>query len=231
MKIDILTLFPEMFRGPFDESIIKRAVEKGLVEIDIHDLRKWATDKHGTVDDRPYGGGTGMIIKIDVVDRAIEELKVKDEKRKTTTKNSKIILLTPQGKVFNQGIAKEFSKLDYVILIAGHYEGFDDRIRNLVDEEISIGDYVLTGGEIAAMVVVDSVVRLVPGVVGKEASLAEESFNQNLLEYPQYTRPEEFKGQKVPEVLLSGNHAEIAKWRRGQAEERTRERRPDLFIQ
>ena len=129
MKIDILTLFPEMFRGPFDESIIKRAVEKGLVEIDIHDLRKWATDKHGTVDDRPYGGGTGMIIKIDVVDRAIEELKVKDEKRKTTTKNSKIILLTPQGKVFNQGIAKEFSKLDYVILIAGHYEGFDERIR------------------------------------------------------------------------------------------------------
>ena len=231
MKIDILTLFPEMFRGPFDESIIKRAVEKGLVEIDIHDLRKWATDKHGTVDDRPYGGGTGMIIKIDVVDRAIEELKVKDEKRKTTTKNSKIILLTPQGKVFNQGIAKEFSKLDYVILIAGHYEGFDDRIRNLVDEEISIGDYVLTGGEIAAMVVVDSVVRLVPGVVGKEASLAEESFNQNLLEYPQYTRPEEFKGQKVPEVLLSGNHAEIAKWRREQAEKRTKERRPELFIQ
>ena len=229
MKIDILTLFPEMFRGPFDESIIKRAVEKGLVEIDIHDLRKWATDKHGTVDDRPYGGGTGMIIKIDVVDRAIEELKVKDEKRKTTTKNSKIILLTPQGKVFNQGIAKEFSKLDYVILIAGHYEGFDERIReHLVDEEISIGDYVLTSGELPAMVLTDAIARLVPGVLVKEEAAIRESFENGLLEHPQYTRPDEYKGWSVPELLKSGNHKEIEEWRESQALKKTKKVRPDL---
>ena len=226
MKIDILTLFPEMFAGPFEESIIKRAQEKGLVEINIHNLRNWAKDERGTVDDRPYGGGPGMILMPQPIFDAVES--IKSEIRST---KSEIILLTPQGQKFDQQKARTLSKLGHLILITGHYEGFDERIRNLVDEEISIGDYVLTGGEIAAMVMVDSVVRLIPGVVGKEASLAEESFSQNLLEYPQYTRPEEFKGQKVPEVLLSGNHAEIAKWRRGQAEERTRERRPDLFIQ
>lgn len=220
MRVDIVTIFPEMFKGPFEESILKRAQEKGLVEIKIHDLRDWATDAHKTVDDRPYGGGAGMVMRVDVIARAITQLK---------TQNSKIILLTPQGQKFNQAKAQELAKQEHLILIAGHYEGVDERVRSLVDEEISIGDYVLTGGELPAMVVVDAVVRLIPGVLGKEESLSEESFNQDLLEYPQYTRPEEFKGTKAPEVLLSGNHAEIAKWRQGQSVKRTRARRPDLI--
>ncbi len=229
MKIDIVTIFPEMFKGPFEESIINRAQGKKIVEINIHDLRQWTEDKHKTVDDRPYGGGAGMVMRVDVIARAITKLKT-PAFLKTSVGQTKTILLTPQGKTFSQQSARELSKLDHLIFICGHYEGFDERIRSLVDEEISIGDYVLTGGELPAMVVVDAVVRLIPGVLGKEESLEEESFSPPAggLEYPQYTRPEEFKGMKVPEVLLSGNHAEIAKWRKEQAGKRTKERRSDL---
>lgn len=207
MKIDILTLFPEMFKGPFGESIIKRAQEKGFVEIKIHNLRDWAVDKYKSVDDKPYGGGAGMILRIDVVDAAITKLQ---------TPNSKIILLDATGETFNQQKAKELSKLEHLILIAGHYEGVDHRVHeHLVDEVISIGNYVLTGGELPAMVIADAVVRLIPGAI-EPASLKEESHSKKgYLEYPQYTRPEEYKSWKVPEVLLSGHHAEIKKWRKG----------------
>lgn len=218
MKIDIVTIFPKMFAGPFEESMIKRAQDRGLVEVKIHDLRDWAEDKRGTVDDKPYGGGPGMVMRVDVIERAISDLG-----------KAKVILLTPQGQTFKQGKARELAKADHLILIAGHYEGFDERIRRLTDEEVSIGDYVLTGGELPAMVIVDAIVRLIPGVVGKEASLQEESFTSGLLEYPQYTRPEKFRGMKVPEILLSGNHAAIAKWRQDQAKKRTQQRRPDLI--
>lgn len=221
MRIDILTLFPEMFRGPFDESIIKRAQEKSLVEIKIHNLRNWSKDEHKTVDDRPYGGGLGMILKVDIMASALNNLK---------TKNCKIILLTPQGKTFNQTKAKELSELEHLILICGHYEGFDERIRkHLVDEEISIGDFVLTGGEIPAIVITDSIVRLIAGVLKSPEATEFESFSENLLEYPQFTRPEEFNGWKVPEILLSGNHAEIAKWRKNQSFIKTKAKRPDLL--
>jgi tRNA (guanine37-N1)-methyltransferase len=223
MIIDIVTIFPQMFKGPFEESMIKRAQEKGLVEIKIHDLRQWAGDARGTVDDKPYGGGPGMILMVEPIYKAIAALK---------QPNSRVILMTPQGKKFDQHQTRKLAKLDHLILIAGHYEGFDERVSSLVDEEISIGDYVLTGGELPAMVIIDAVVRLIPGVLGKTESLQEESFSPSTgsgLEYPQYTRPEEFKGMKVPEILLSGNHAEIAKWRKDQAEKRTQKRRPDLL--
>jgi len=221
MQIDILTLFPKMFKGPFDESIVKRAQEKGLVKIKIHNLRNWATNKHGTVDDRPYGGGAGMIMRVDAIERAI--LKIKNQK-------SKIILLTPQGKVFNQKTAKKLSKHDHLILICGHYEGIDERVReNLVDEEISIGDYILTGGELPAMIVTDAIVRLIPNVLKKPEAIKEESFSKNLLEFPQYTRPADFKNWKVPKVLLSGDHKKIEKWRKKKALEKTKKRRPDLL--
>lgn len=220
MKIDILTLFPEMFKGPFDFSLIKRAKKTDKVEINTHNLRDWTTDKHKTVDSKPFGGGPGMVMMIEVIDRAINKLK---------TKHSKVVLLSPQGKVFNQKMSEKFSKESHLIFICGHYEGFDERIRQLVNEEISIGDYVLTGGEIPAMVIIDSVVRLLPGVVGNKESIKDESFSQNLLEYPQYTRPSNYKGMKVPKVLLSGNHSEITKWRKEKAKERTKERRPDLI--
>lgn len=230
MKIDILTLFPKMFKGPFDESIVKRAIEKKLVEINIHNLRKWTKDKHKTVDDRPYGGGTGMILKVDIIDHALSSLKTKTLK----LSNSKTLLLSPQGKVFNQKKAQKLSKLNHLILLCGHYEGFDERIRkNLVDEEISIGDYVLTGGEIPAMVLADSITRLIPGVLEKEEAVENESFSklkiENLLEYPQYTRPANFKGWKVPEILLSGDHKKIEKWRKKKALEKTQKTRPDLI--
>ena len=210
MKIDIITLFPEMFKGPFEESIVKRAQEKELVEINIHNLRDWATDKHKTLDDRPYGGGGGMVLMVKPIYEALKDLKAK---------NSKVVLLTPQGKVFNQKKAQEFSKLKHLILIAGHYEGFDERIReHLIDEEISIGNYVLTGGELPAMVVIDSIVRLIPGVLGTEESLSDETHSEpGHVKYPVYTRPESFKGWKVPEILLSGNHKEIEKWRKKKA--------------
>ena len=222
MKIDILTLFPKMFQGPFGESIVKRAQEKELVKVQIHNLRDWAIDKRGTVDDRPYGGGAGMILMIQPIYDAIESLKSKIKSSK-----SKIILLTPRGKTFNQKKAQELSQLDEIILICGHYEGFDERIRNFVDEEISIGNFVLTGGEIPAMAITDTIVRLLPGVLKKEEANQVESFSpgltklagssfksQALIEYPQYTRPEEFHGLKAPEVLLSGNHQKILEWKR-----------------
>lgn len=199
-----------MFVGPFGESMVKRAQENTAVEIKIHDLRDWTEDNHRSVDDRPYGGGAGMVMRVDVVDRALLDLKskAKSEKRK-------VVLLSAKGKPYIQEKAMEFAKLDQLILIAGHYEGVDERVaENLVDEEIRIGDYVLTGGELPAMVVTDSVVRLLPGVLGNEESAKEESHSSpGYLEYPQYTRPEEYKGWRVPEVLLSGNHAEIDKWR------------------
>lgn len=220
MKIDILTLFPDMYRGPFDESIIKRAQNNKLVEINIHNLRDWAKDSHKSVDDRPYGGGVGMILRVDIINLALNDLK---------SDNSKVVLLTPQGITFNQKKARELSKIDHLILISGHYEGFDERIRSLVDEEISIGDFVLTGGEIPAMLITDAVVRLIPGVLKKEEATQFESYSEGLLEYPQYTRPEVFNGQKVPEVLLSGNHKEIIKWRTEKAQEKTKKQRPDLL--
>lgn len=233
MKIDVITIFPQMFRGPLDESILKRAQDKSLVNIHIHDLRQWAADKHKSVDNSPYGGGPGMVMMVEPLYKAVHQLKVKSEK-------CKVVLMTPQGVPFKQKRAQELSSFDHLIFICGHYEGVDERVReHLIDEEISVGDYVLTGGELPAMVVIDSVVRLIPGVLGKEASLDEESFTKQrtvnskqlttLLEYPHYTRPEEFKGKKVPEVLLSGNHAEIDKWRKEQAIARTKLRRPDLM--
>jgi tRNA (guanine37-N1)-methyltransferase len=233
MKIDILTLFPAMFKGPFDESIVKRAQDKKLVEIKIHNLRKWSKDKYKTVDGRPYGGGVGMIMRVDVVERAI--VKIKNQKSNLR----QIILLSPQGNVFNQKTAHRLSKLNHLILLCGHYEGVDERIRKyLVTEEISIGDYILTGGELPAMVVVDAITRLIPGVLEKPEATKNESFSklkienskiENLLEYPQYTRPANFKGWKVPEILLSGDHKKIEKWRREKAILKTKKRRPDLL--
>jgi len=222
MVIDILTLFPEMFEGPFDYSILKLAKEKGAVEINIHYLRNWAKDRHKTTDDRPFGGGVGMILKIEPIDMAIKDLIKKDKKE---TKR-KIILLSPQGKVLTQEKVKELSNLDHLILICGHYEGVDQRvIDHLIDEELSIGDYVLTGGEIPAMVVVDSVVRLLPGVLEKEVTENESFSKGNILDYPQYTQPRNYKGWKVPEILLSGNHKEIEKWRKEKALEKTEARK------
>lgn len=213
MKIDIITLFPKMFKGPFDESIVKRAQDKNLVEINIHDLREYGLDERKTVDGRPYGGGVGMILMIEPIYKALEKIK---------TKNSKVVLLTPRGKTYNQNNALKLSKYKHLIFIAGHYEGYDERITEFVDEEISIGNFVLTGGEIPTMAIVDSIVRLIPGVLLKEDATKFESFSEeNEVEYPQYTRPEEFKGQKVPKVLLSGNHKEINEWREQQSKEKT----------
>lgn len=234
MRIDILTLFPEMFKGPFDESIIKRAQNKKLIEINIHNLRNWAEDNHKTVDDRPFGGGVGMILKVDVLDRAIQAIKNQKSKNSVTNKNLKIILLDAGGKTFTQKKALQLSKMDHLILISGHYEGVDYRVhKHIVDETISIGDYVLTGGELPAMVITDAIVRLIPKVLGKPDATALESFSslkiENLLEYPQYTRPENYKGWKVPKVLLSGNHKEIDKWRKNQSIIKTKKVRPDLI--
>ena len=217
IKIDILTLFPKMFSGPFSESIIKRAQDKSLVEINIYDLRRWGIDKRKTVDGKPYGGGVGMILRVDVIDRALRDLKlkVKSGKRVTRSETVKVILLDATGKRFNQQEATKLSKVKHLILIAGHYEGVDHRTHeHLVDEVISIGDYILTGGELPAMVLVDSITRLLPGVVGKRESLEIESHSEpGYLEYPQYTRPEIYKGWSVPKTLLSGNHREIENWR------------------
>jgi len=209
MKIDILTLFPQMFTGPLSESILKRAQEKGAVEIKVHNLRDWAEDKHHTTDLPPYGGGAGMVMKVDVIDKAITALKKENKK-------TKVILLDTKGEIYKQEKAKRLSKEEHLILIAGHYEGVDQRVHDhLVDEVICTGEYVLTGGEIPAITVVDSVVRLLPEVLGNPDSLTEESFNdKDQIEYPQYTRPEEYKGWKVPKVLLSGNHKEISEWRK-----------------
>jgi len=224
MKIEILTIFPGMLEGPFGESMIRRAVERGLVEIEIIDLRSFASGRHRQVDDAPYGGGRGMVFKPEPLFKAVETLQ-----ERSGGSRARVILLTPQGRTFNQEIARELSGEKRLLLICGRYEGVDERVREvLVDDEISIGDYILTGGELAAAVVVDAGVRLLPGFL-EEASVAEESFSGFLLEYPHYTRPPVFRGMAVPPVLLSGDHAAIARWRRKQALLRTRQRRPDLL--
>lgn len=225
MRIDILTLFPRMFDGVTGESIIKRARNKGLVDIKVHNLRDWTSDNHKTADDKPFGGGPGMVMKVEPVWRALKELK----SLRNTKSDSRVILLTPQGKRLEQKAVKRLAKQKRLVLICGHYEGFDERIRKFADEEISIGDYVLTCGEIPAMVIADSVVRLIPGVLGAKESLNSESFENRLLEYPQYTRPAEYNGMKVPQVLLSGDHKAIEEWRKKEAMKRTAQRRPDML--
>ena len=223
MKIDILTLFPEICRAPLNQSIMKRAQENKIVELRIHNLRDWTTDKHHIVDDAPFGGGQGMVMKPEPIFAAVESLR---------TEKSFVVLMTPQGKRLGQSLANELSKREHLIVICGHYEGIDHRVvERLVDLEVSIGDYVLTNGAIAAVVLVDATVRLLPGVLGHEYSAADDSFSEGLLEAPQYTRPAEFRSWKVPEVLLSGNHAEIAAWRKEEALKRTKENRPDLLDQ
>jgi len=221
MRIDIITLFPDFFETLKSHSILGRAIKSGKVELFTHNLRDFATDSYGTVDDHPYGGGVGMLLKVDVMARAIAKVK--------KVNKGKIILLTPQGEVYRQTRARQLSTEANLILICGHYEGFDERIRGYADYEISIGDYVLTGGELPAMILVDSVTRLIKGVLGDDESNKDESFENGLLEYPQYTRPEEYEGKKVPKILLSGNHAKIELWRKEQAKLMTEERRPDLF--
>ncbi len=220
MRFDILTLFPDFFISPLEQSIIGKAIAKGLIEVHAHNIRDYARDKHRTTDDYPYGGGHGMVMKVEPVTLALEAVK---------GGGGKVILTTPQGVPFNHALAERLSKEDRLIIICGRYEGFDERIRELADLEVSIGDYVLTGGEIPALVIMDAVGRLIPGVLGEPESAWSESFAGGLLEYPQYTRPEEFRGKKVPEVLLSGNHAEIEKWRRAESLKRTYLKRPDLI--
>ncbi len=223
MRFDILTLFPEMFSSPFQESILAKAIEKGLIEVRTINIRDFALDKHRIVDDAPYGGGQGMVMKVEPIARAIEQVKSEDPSVRT-------IYLTPEGKPLNQEMARQLSSRSHLILLCGRYEGVDERVRELfVDEEISIGDYVLTGGELAAMVLIDAVSRLLPGVLGSDRSAEEDSFFGSLLEYPQYTRPASFRGHGVPEVLLSGNHQVISLWRRKEALRRTWMRRPDLL--
>lgn len=225
MRIDILSLFPKMFDGPFGESIVKRAADRGLVNIFIHDFRDLAHDKHHTVDGYSFGGGEGMVLKPEPLFEAVESLR-----QSAGESAGPVILLTPQGRLFCHQIALELSKVQNMILICGHYEGVDERVReHLVTDEISIGEYVLTGGELAAMVVVDAVVRLLPGVLGSDRAASEDSYARGFLEYPQYTRPRVYRGWEVPEVLLSGNHQEIARWRSEQSIERTLQRRPDLL--
>ena len=220
MHFDIFTLFPDMFQGPFSESILKRAQERGVLSIALHNIRDATTDKHHVVDDYPYGGGAGMVMKPDPIFAAVEAV----------YQSGPIILLTPQGRLFTQQAARELAQMERITLICGHYEGIDERVRqHLVTDELSIGDFVLTGGELAAMMVVDATSRLIPGVLNGEESTLEESHSGGLLEYPHYTRPPDFRGWRVPDVLLSGNHAEIAKWRRKESMRRTRARRPDLF--
>ena len=218
MKIDILTIFPDMFNDVFNESIIKRARDNNLVDITIHNFRDYSLDKHHKVDDTPYGGGCGMVLTCQPIFDCIDKIKKGD---------STTILLTPDGKTYNQKLAYELSEKKHIILICGHYEGFDERIRSICDLEISIGDYVLTGGEIAAMAIVDSITRLIPGVIEEESHL-NDSFNNNSLDYPTYTKPRVFRGMEVPEVLISGDHKKIDEYRKKEAEKKTIERRPDL---
>jgi tRNA (guanine37-N1)-methyltransferase len=221
MKIDVLTLFPGMFPGPLDESIIKRACESGRLRLGIRDLRDYTHDRHRKVDDRPFGGGPGMLMKPEPLFEAVEALR---------GEKTRVILTSPAGRPFRQEIAQELAGEDHLLLVCGSYEGFDERVREcLADDELSIGDYVLTNGALPAMVIIDAVTRLLPGVLGDDESSVDESFSDGLLEYPQYTRPAEFRGMSVPEVLLSGDHAAIERWRREQARMRTGQRRPDLL--
>lgn len=224
MVFDILTLFPEMFTGPFSASILRRAVDKGIIRINLTNIRDYSPNRHRTVDDAPFGGGAGMIMEPEPIIRALEAVRQKRE-----GKTGPVILLCPQGERFTQALARELSREEHLVLICGHYEGVDERVREYVTGEISIGDYVLTGGELAAMVVVDAVSRHVPGVLGEETAPATDSFADGLLEHPQYTRPRSFQGLEVPEVLLSGHHARIARWRREEALIRTLVRRPELL--
>ncbi len=224
MRIDVLTLFPEMIEGAVNASIIKRARESGVAEVVLHNFRDWATDRHHTVDDSPFGGGPGMVLKPEPVFAAVEAV------RASQTSPAPLVYLSPKGERFTQETAYELAAMPSLILLCGRYEGLDQRVvDHLVDREISVGDYVLSGGEPACLVVLDAVIRLLPGALGEPASLEEESFSSGLLEYPQYTRPAEFRGWKVPEVLVSGNHEAIRRWRREQALEETRKRRPDLL--
>ena len=221
MKIDVLTLFPAMFTGPLDESIVKRARGRGLLDLTIRNLRDWTHDPHKTVDDRPFGGGPGMVLKPEPIFEAVEEL---------ANEQTRVLLMTPAGRRFDQAFARELAQEKHLLLISGSYEGVDERvIETLVDDEVSVGDFVLTNGALPAMLIVDAETRLLPGALGDDESSADESFSHGLLEYPQYTRPAEFRGMKVPEMLLSGHHAEIEKWRQEQAKLRTKERRPDLL--
>ena len=234
MKIDVLTLFPDMFKGVLCESMLKIALKKKLVKINVHNLRKWTNDKHRTADDKPYGGGAGMVIKVEPVFRALTEILGRNKidallNKRKLSESTKIILLTPKGKKYNQKVAKKFSKLKHITLVCGHYEGFDERIRKLVTDEVSVGDYIMTGGEIPAMAIIDSVARLIPGVLGDSTSTKYESFENNLLEYPHYTRPREFEKMKVPDILLSGNHKNISDWRQKEAISNTKKRRKDMF--
>jgi len=220
MRIDVLTLFPEMFAGPLDVSVVARARKSGLLDLQIRNLRDWTHDRHKTVDDRPFGGGPGMVLKPEPIFEAVEAL---------AGEKSRVVMMAPTGRPFTQAIAKELAQVEHLLFLCGSYEGFDERIRTLIHDELSIGDYVLTNGGLPAMVVIDAVTRLIPGALGDDESATDESFSHGLLEYPHYTRPAEFRGMKVPEVLMSGNHAEIEKWRREQAKQRTAERRPDLM--
>jgi len=225
MRIDILCLFPGMFTSPLEQGIINRAEEQGVVDIVIHNIRDYTHDKHHTVDDSPYGGGPGMVIKVEPVFEAVEAIK-----QQLNTSEIPIILLTPQGKLFTQQVARELALHSHLMLICGHYEGVDERVRqHLATDELSIGDYVLTGGELAAMVIMDAVTRLLPGVLGDPTAAVEDSHARGLLEGPHYTRPRVFRGWEVPEILLSGDHAAVARWRREEALRRTSERRPDLL--
>lgn len=238
MKIDIITIFPKMFAPVLDESIIKRAQTKSLVKLKVHNLRDYSGDRHRKIDARPFGGGPGMVFRSEPIFRAVEKLVngqwsiVNGSKKILRRKksNTKVVLLTPQGKRLDQEMAKKLSKCKHLILICGHYEGIDERVRQkLVTNEVSIGDYILTGGELPAMVLIDTVVRLLPGVLGKDESTHFESFSHSLLEYPQYTRPAVYRGMRVPKILLSGKHKLISQWRREKAVERTKKKRPDLL--
>ena len=223
IRFDILSVFPEMFESPLNHSILKRAQEKGMAEIHLHNIRDYAEDKHRMTDDAPYGGGGGMVMKVEPIDRALASIVPSRD-------NALVVLLTPQGETFNQKIAEEMSRYFRIVLVCGHYEGVDERVRDhLVDREISIGDFVLTGGELSAMVIVDAVTRLIPGVLGNYDSASYDSFSTGLLEYPHYTRPGSYRDWQVPDVLLSGNHREIESWRRKESLKRTYLRRPDLL--
>ena len=224
MKFHLLTIFPQFFEGPFQYGVVARAAEAGALELNVHDLRNWTHDLHRTVDDRPFGGGAGMLLKPEPIFDAVETIWPSRGERQ------KVILLSAQGRKFNQRIARELLENDELLLICGRYEGVDERVaEHLADDELSIGDYVLSGGELAAAVVVDAIARLLPGVVGNQESTAQESFEQGILDSPQWTRPAEFRGWKAPEILLGGNHAEIEKWRRQAAREKTARLRPDLL--